>query len=108
MLFRYGGEEFVMLIPETNCQSAQFIAEKNRILLSAIKLPDQQRSITVSIGICEVSPNMDAVAWVQCADRALYQAKENGRNRVCSMHCPVAEYSSDNIIEKSNRASHEN
>ena len=81
MLFRYGGEEFVLLLPEENIQNAGLIAEKNRTLLNTITLPDQ-RFISVSIGVCEMAADMSANDWIKYADQALYQAKSDGRNRV--------------------------
>jgi len=81
MLFRYGGEEFILLLPEENIQNAELIAEKNRSLLNAITLPDKS-VISVSIGVCELASDMSANDWIKYADQALYQAKSDGRNRV--------------------------
>jgi len=81
MLFRYGGEEFVLLLHEENIQNAGLIAEKNRTLLNTITLPDNN-VVSVSIGVCEMAPDMSANDWIKYADQALYQAKSDGRNRV--------------------------
>lgn len=85
MLFRYGGEEFVLLLPESNLKSAVFIAEQIRHLLSKLPLPDNHQQLTVSIGVCELNPSMSADDWLKQADLALYKAKKEGRNKVCSM-----------------------
>jgi len=83
---RYGGEEFALIMPHTDSQSAQLVAEKIRekISIKEFSSGGHNRSITVSIGICSffgdkiVSPG----EFVEFADKALYQAKGSGRNRV--------------------------
>ena len=81
MLFRTGGEEFVLLLPRTSALDARQVAEalRARIADTAL-LPGHP--ITVSIGVGVQQPQHNADAWLDAADRALYQAKHNGRNRV--------------------------
>jgi diguanylate cyclase (GGDEF)-like protein/PAS domain S-box-containing protein len=84
---RYGGEEFTILLPETRWQQGCQVAERLRRAIEAAPLTDEPEpiSITVSMGVApctERTPNLSAV--LANADRALYQAKRTGRNRVCS------------------------
>lgn len=79
---RYGGEEFVMLLPNTDRDGAAVIAERVRKTVAEIDVLDDQR-VTVSLGVAmfpEDAP--DASRLFRSADRALYRAKANGRNRV--------------------------
>jgi diguanylate cyclase (GGDEF)-like protein len=83
---RYGGEEFLTVAPSCNLQSAAEIAERVRKALSAtpVVIPAGQLLITVSAGVSAATvKNMrEASALIDAADRALYRAKELGRNRV--------------------------
>ncbi|NQZ32459.1 MAG: GGDEF domain-containing protein [Oceanospirillaceae bacterium] len=85
MLFRYGGEEFILLLPEANHKHAMLIAEKTRKFISDIQLPTKHQGLTVSIGVSEFTPSMSADDWIKQADVALYKAKNSGRNKVCSI-----------------------
>ncbi|KXI28257.1 sensor domain-containing diguanylate cyclase [Paraglaciecola hydrolytica] len=79
---RWGGEEFVIILPSTNAAGAQILAEKLRIKLSKELSLLLDHSITVSVGLAQ---NLDNERFADClkrADKALYIAKENGRNRV--------------------------
>jgi diguanylate cyclase (GGDEF)-like protein len=80
---RYGGEEFVILLPDTGQQEAELVAEKIRAAVATITVSGVTRAITASIGLA-VLPNdaTDSVTLLRNADRALYTAKSNGRNRV--------------------------
>ncbi|MBX2809644.1 MAG: GGDEF domain-containing protein [Cellvibrionaceae bacterium] len=82
---RFGGEEFVLLLPETTGE--QSLTLLNRIRESLAKAPfkykDQKISITVSIGITAFNEGDHSQAVFDRADKALYDAKENGRNRCC-------------------------
>ncbi|WP_206483167.1 GGDEF domain-containing protein [Thalassotalea sp. G2M2-11] len=84
LLFRVGGEEFVLLMHDTQLKHATSHAEKLRALIeSSPIIPEHQ--ITVSIGVASLQ-NQNATnseAWLEQADNALYQAKNNGRNKVC-------------------------
>ncbi len=87
---RYGGEEFVILLPITTLESAVKIAESIRINVEEhpYKMADQLIKITVSIGIAEYTIAREIATFYELidkADQALYVAKESGRNqlRVC-------------------------
>lgn len=78
---RYGGEEFSILLPRTTSAEAVIIAERIRQKVEKTEFPNRQ--VTISIGIASVSKDIkDAPALIQAADKALYKAKENGRNRI--------------------------
>lgn len=80
---RYGGEEFMVLLPGTDAPGAVTIAEKLRASIAAIRVPGIERPITISIGIAVMpSHALDAESLQRDADRALYTAKNAGRNRV--------------------------
>lgn len=80
-LARWGGEEFVLVCPGTNLEQATQIAEKLRAALES-QLKCQGKPVTASFGVATMSEvNMDQL--FKKADKALYQAKQLGRNRVC-------------------------
>ncbi|MFQ3170762.1 MAG: diguanylate cyclase [Oleispira sp.] len=81
---RYGGEEFVALMPETSTAEAKIIAEKLRkkIERSPFNFKKEPIQITVSFGISEFAPGESADEVFSRADKALYAAKEKGRNQV--------------------------
>lgn len=87
---RYGGEEFVLLLPQTPADSALQLAEKCRDLVSALQIPHRGSTtsgvVTISAGVSTLVPSEDIpyTALIERADNMLYQAKQNGRNRVCS------------------------
>jgi diguanylate cyclase (GGDEF)-like protein len=79
---RYGGEEFLLLLPSTDKLGALRLAEQVRSAIAAIRVPDVDR-ITASIGVAVLPDDAgDAVTLIRSADRALYSAKSNGRDRV--------------------------
>lgn len=84
LVARFGGEEFVLALPNTDIQQAQALAERIRIMMM-LSVFDNDKSVTVSIGIAEshalAIDTLDGLC--QCADAALYQAKRSGRN--CSI-----------------------
>ena len=82
ILARWGGEEFLVLLPETDMVGALPTAERIRQQVSQIKLPKVPEGLTISIGMCEAKPGMELKAVINLADRALYQAKASGRNRI--------------------------
>jgi two-component system cell cycle response regulator len=89
MVFRYGGEEFLALLPETDLEGAAALAEKIREAASSRLFGDGEHifSLTLSVGasgLCDGESGNDMIAR---ADLALYQAKESGRNRVESAVC---------------------
>jgi diguanylate cyclase (GGDEF)-like protein len=90
LVARYGGEEFVCLLPDTDAAGAHVCAESLRenVLNEKIDHADSAVSplVTISLGVATIAgaANPDAASLVQSADAALYTAKCQGRNRVCS------------------------
>lgn len=83
---RWGGEEFALLMPSTSLEQAQLVCERLRLEIMALDWLDiaEGISITVSIGIAISDELNDAKQLLFLADQALYQAKQQGRNRVCA------------------------
>lgn len=81
VLARWGGEEFVVLMPHCTAQAAASLAEKLRLALTAQPFPTAG-TITTSFGVAEYQPSETPDDWFTRADNALYAAKEGGRNRV--------------------------
>lgn len=83
---RYGGEEFAVILPETLLQGASLFAERVRSSIETTPLPGDQANlkITISIGVaCTTVTHCDKPSeLIEAADKALYQAKNGGRNRV--------------------------
>jgi diguanylate cyclase len=80
LVFRYGGEEFLVLLPDVDHTTALTAAERirSRIAHPAKECPD----VTVSVGVARRHAGEDHEALVARADLALYQAKSNGRDRI--------------------------
>jgi len=85
---RYGGEEFVALLPGTDMEQASILAEKCRQAVLDLQLPHERSAVSevvsVSIGVSSVLPvtDIEAMSLLESADMALYRAKAKGRNRV--------------------------
>lgn len=88
VLARYGGEEFVILLTNTDSSEGMITAERIRATIEELDNPEIGRAVTVSIGLACAVPDADLALedLVACADRALYEAKEAGRNRAIA--CP--------------------
>jgi diguanylate cyclase (GGDEF)-like protein/PAS domain S-box-containing protein len=89
MAFRYGGEEFTVLLPETNCDNALIVAERIRkSVLETVFYPftldgkPEVINMTVSIGATEFNLEDNEKSFLKRADNAMYQAKNSGRNTV--------------------------
>jgi len=91
---RYGGEEFVILFPETPPAAAKEIAERLRekIKRTAIAAGDRTFSVTASFGVCgsETGPAETLAEYLRLIDAAMYRAKAAGRNRVVLDEAPTA------------------
>jgi diguanylate cyclase (GGDEF)-like protein len=80
-LFRFGGEEFLIILGETSEQGVQIALERLRIAIAEFKFP-QLGTVTISLGYTRVLPSDVATTCVERADEALYYAKNHGRNNV--------------------------
>lgn len=91
-IYRYGGEEFAILLPITDEEGAMTVAEQLRKRVSSVRISHQGKELglTVSVGVCAGVPlhREDQQELYEAADKALYTAKESGRNRVCSQPMP--------------------
>ncbi|MCF8067686.1 MAG: diguanylate cyclase [Desulfobacterales bacterium] len=86
--YRYGGEEFTIILPETGCKDALHVAERIRETIEKEVFnpdPGTTGSITISIGITQYSHEEEMTTFIQRADKAMYQAKKDGRNRVSTI-----------------------
>ena len=84
--FRFGGEEFVVILSQTPLSEGLRIAERIRQRIAEAKLLEKDRQITVSIGAAEYAGSPSSVAELfERADSALYEAKRSGRNQVRSV-----------------------
>jgi len=86
LVARYGGEEFTVILPDTRGEQALVAAERVRRALEGALLTLECGTavrVTASMGVSELAPGQRGQELVQAADRALYQAKGAGRNRVC-------------------------
>ena len=80
---RWGGEEFLLLLPDTDVEGARAAAENLRAAVARIRVASVQREINASLGLAVLPVHaLDAIGLVRNADRALYAAKAAGRNRV--------------------------
>ncbi len=88
---RLGGEEFVLLLPDTNASGAEAVARRMQDAITAMRVLNNAspfgQKLTVSIGVGAVNhpgSGVDPAVLVDCADQALYDAKHQGRNRTCT------------------------
>lgn len=82
-LFRYGGEEFVVILKNVTAETAMSVLQRFRIKVGEHNFP-QVGNVTVSVGFVKISDQLLPTSVVEQADLALYHAKEHGRNQVCS------------------------
>jgi diguanylate cyclase (GGDEF)-like protein/hemerythrin-like metal-binding protein/PAS domain S-box-containing protein len=80
LVCRFGGEEFVILLPETGIEEATTFADRIRLEIGRMKVPQIPAGITASAGIAELGAEEGGASLLERCDRALYQAKEAGRD----------------------------
>ncbi len=90
LLFRHGGEEFLVLLAPLSEENAEIVLERFRHKLESVSFP-QVGKVTASIGMVKLDKNIQATEILGRADQALYYAKENGRNQVRNYHTLVTE-----------------
>lgn len=90
-VYRFGGEEFVVLFPEQTLEQATLAMDRVRAAVERLAIPAPNGVLTVSAGVAEVAPERDRgpAEWLARADAALYGAKADGRNRVEAMPAEV-------------------
>jgi diguanylate cyclase (GGDEF)-like protein len=79
-LGRYGGDEFLLILPQTPCSVALGVTERLNQAITKLSLATGSMPLTLSIGLTEAVADDDAVTLIARADKALYQAKSDGRN----------------------------
>jgi diguanylate cyclase (GGDEF)-like protein len=84
VLARYGGEEFLTLLPETDLEGAKIVAERFRKKVEEMTVVHGKLSIkvTITLGVAQYDSALGADKSIQMADKALYEGKESGRNKV--------------------------
>lgn len=104
LIARFGGEEFVILLPGTDMLQATQCAERIRVAVQALHVTSNVSEtirVEISIGVAELDTEQESIeSALARADRALYQAKNNGRNRVCQAEPPVTR-GSDRLADHS-------
>ena len=87
-LARFGGEEFVLVLPETEAEAARKIAERCKDFIADAKIPHIKsyigNTLTLSLGVATITPGRtdESIAFIREVDRRLYQAKQQGRNMI--------------------------
>lgn len=84
--YRYGGEEFTVILPDTDCLSAIYVAQRTRETVEEkFRSAPESEKITVSIGVTEYAAGDSLTEFIRRADRAMYMAKESGRNQIAQL-----------------------
>ena len=81
MVVRWGGEEFLIVLPNSTAETAYHLAERIRKVITESSFPDVG-AVTLSLGVAVWKPGDNSASLLHSADQALYQAKQNGRNQV--------------------------
>ncbi len=87
--YRYGGEEFTIILPETTIEEAVTVAERiqSRLLSEEfVSMSGETSHITLSVGVTEYSPKEDTASFIARADKAMYLSKDRGKNTVSVLH----------------------
>jgi two-component system cell cycle response regulator len=90
--YRYGGEEFTVVLPETTCPDADHVAQRIRRAVEEQEFepnPGKAVHLTISAGLTQYEPGETAERFIQRADKAMYVSKEGGRNLVTALSCPA-------------------
>jgi diguanylate cyclase (GGDEF)-like protein len=98
--YRYGGEEFTVILPETGAEEARTVAQRIRAALEAeifYPLSGPPVAKTISIGVTEYSPVEPMAALIRRADEAMYLSKQKGRNRVSVLFAPSEKASQPSV-----------
>ncbi len=82
--FRYGGEEFTLILSNTDAKAAQLVAERIRLAASKLSCTSDNKNFgfTISLGLAQLTQGENGAALFDRADKALYQAKKSGRNQI--------------------------
>jgi len=96
MLFRYGGEEFAILLNAVNLEQADSILNRFRQDIEAFNFP-MENKVTASIGFCEFNNKIPLSSIIEHADKALYYSKEHGRNKTSSFEYLLEQNKIQNI-----------
>ena len=86
--YRYGGEEFTIILPETNGEEAETVAERIRVGIENENFyprPDEAVVKTISIGVSQYKPDEKIAAFIERVDKAMYLSKEKGRNQISTL-----------------------
>jgi len=102
MVARFGGEEFVVVLPNTENEGAMQVAQEICIAMNSRRLPhvgNPYGVVTISVGCATMVPSFGqhAVNLIEMADSALYKAKHGGRNRACNANCGGVESAQDKL-----------
>ena len=95
--YRYGGEEFTIILPMTTSEEGIVIAERIRTEFKKeifSPVPGQEVHVTVSIGLAQYKPEEDEKVFVHRVDQLMYQGKKNGKDRICSESYPQEQFKS--------------
>ncbi|MEZ4577059.1 MAG: diguanylate cyclase [Desulfobacterales bacterium] len=80
--YRYGGEEFTVILPETPCKAAMAVSERiNTLVKNELFIENIQQNLSVSIGVTEYKSGETTIEFMRRADKAMYVAKKSGRNQ---------------------------
>ena len=80
--YRYGGEEFTVILPETPCKAAMAVSERiNNLVKNELFIENIQQNLSVSIGVTEYKSGETTIEFMRRADKAMYVAKKSGRNQ---------------------------